>query len=898
MDLNSGVNIGPYAIERELGRGGMGIVYLATDARLGRKVALKALPEHFADDPDRLARFEREARTLAALSHPNVAGIYGVEEHDGRRYLILEFVEGESLADRLDRGPLPVDDALEICAQIAAGVEAAHEAGVIHRDLKPANIRITPDGKAKVLDFGLARSDEGASTGSSGSSVSQVPTMTTPLSPHTPTMPGAVLGTAPYMSPEQARGRKVDKRSDIWSLGVVLYECLTGSSPFAGETATDSIGAILHKDVEIDRLPENTPARIRDLLARMLQRDKSNRMRDAGDVWIELEAARHDRGADDPAIRAVTERRAWRPFAGAAAVVLVVAATYGATSALQRRPVAPISAAPGQAIARVAGIHQLTRFAGVESFPALTPDGNTLIYASTADGGSDIYAVRVGGLNPQNLTPNTPGAETHPVISPDGQQIAYASGGDRAGIWIMGATGESPRRLTDFGGNPAWSPDGSRLIFATEPVNDASARLTTSELWTVERSGGAPVKLYDGDAVQPAWSPNGRRIAFWSLTSGGQRDLFTIAADGTDRVALTNDGATDWSPRWSGDGRWLYFNSDRNGAMNLWRLPMNPETGRAVGDAAPVTVGVASAVTPALSAAGDRIVFAVEEQQTRLLRATLADDGLSLTGAPEPMLSMAITIGQIDLQPGGDIAATVLTTREDLAVIDRTGGRLRLLTADAPKDRGASWIDNGRSIVFYSDRSGAYQIWRINPDGSGLRQVSDFDIAGSATLYYPSRPPGVAEALYFFSTNGVYTSEPDDDGVHRQRTLAAESEEGWAPLMRSWSPDGTRLLGPVASGGQSGSDGVAVFSRLDNTWVRVFDRFGYAAWLSNEVIVIGAGSSLVRLDLRTGEERALYDLGGDATIIDIDIDPTTNEIIFVESRKIGDIWMLELDAGE
>jgi Tol biopolymer transport system component len=252
---------------------------------VGRQGAIKALPEHFADDPERLARFEREARTLAALNHPNVAGIHGVEEHDGRKYLVLEYVEGETLADRLDRGSLPVDEALEICAQIAAGLEAAHEAGVIHRDLKPANVRLTPEGKAKVLDFGLARTEE---VSSSGSSVSQMQTLTTP---HSPTTPGAILGTAPYMSPEQARGRKVDKRSDIWSFGVVLYECLTGMSPFVGETATDSIGAILHKDVDLNRLPPNTPPMARHVIKRCLQRDRNERLRDIGDARIELENA-------------------------------------------------------------------------------------------------------------------------------------------------------------------------------------------------------------------------------------------------------------------------------------------------------------------------------------------------------------------------------------------------------------------------------------------------------------------------------------------------------------------------------------------------------------------------------------------------------------------------------
>ncbi|MHC4976330.1 MAG: serine/threonine-protein kinase, partial [Planctomycetota bacterium] len=281
--LDPGSSIGPYTIDREIGRGGMGVVYLARDTRLDRDVAIKSLPEHLASDPERLARFEREAKVLATLNHPNVAGIYGVEEVDGARYLILEYVEGETLAVRLDRGDIPPDEAVEIALEIAAGVEAAHEAGVIHRDLKPANIKFDAEGRIKVLDFGLARAEESSST---GSSMSQLPTITSPA--HSPTMAGVILGTAAYMSPEQARGRKVDKRSDIWSFGVVLYEMLTGAGPFRGETVTDSIGAILHKDIDFNSLPPATPSSVRHVIARCLERDKANRYRDIGDAAYDL----------------------------------------------------------------------------------------------------------------------------------------------------------------------------------------------------------------------------------------------------------------------------------------------------------------------------------------------------------------------------------------------------------------------------------------------------------------------------------------------------------------------------------------------------------------------------------------------------------------------------------
>lgn len=286
MSLAPGTILGPYEITTLLGKGGMGEVYRARDTRLDRDVAIKALPEHLAQDPDRLARFEREAKTLAQLSHPNVAGIFGVEEHNEARYLVLEYVEGETLAARLGRGPLPVDEALEMALQIAAGVEAAHEAGVIHRDLKPGNIMVTPDGKTKVLDFGLARAEDG---GSSTSLSPNSPTITSPAPGHSPTMPGVILGTAAYVSPEQARGRRVDKRTDIWSFGVVLYECLTGANPFVGETVTDSIGAIMHKEIGVAQLPASTPPAIGRLLRRCLERNPMNRLHDIADARIVID---------------------------------------------------------------------------------------------------------------------------------------------------------------------------------------------------------------------------------------------------------------------------------------------------------------------------------------------------------------------------------------------------------------------------------------------------------------------------------------------------------------------------------------------------------------------------------------------------------------------------------
>src|SRR5512136_2722158 len=278
-----GKTLGHYQIIEKLGQGGMGEVFLADDLNLNRKVALKFLPDVFTGDPERMARFEREAKLLATLNHPNIAAIYGLEEAEGKRFLVLELVEGETLAQRLCRGPLPIEEALEVCRQIADGLEAAHEKGIIHRDLKPANVKVTPEGKVKILDFGLAKAfyEQAAPLDPSRS-----PTITEQM-----TAPGVILGTAAYMSPEQARGKPVDKRADIWAFGCVLYECLAGRRAFQGDTITETVAAILKNEPDWTILPIETPLSVRALLRQCLQKEPNARLHDVADVRIEIQDA-------------------------------------------------------------------------------------------------------------------------------------------------------------------------------------------------------------------------------------------------------------------------------------------------------------------------------------------------------------------------------------------------------------------------------------------------------------------------------------------------------------------------------------------------------------------------------------------------------------------------------
>jgi serine/threonine protein kinase/tetratricopeptide (TPR) repeat protein len=364
MPLAAGSKFGVYSILGPLGSGGMGEVYRAVDTRLGREVAVKTLPEQFSGDPERLARFEREARILAALNHPSIAAIYGLEESDDARFIVMELVPGETLSERLSHGPLPLEEALKIARQIADALEAAHERGIIHRDLKPANIKVTPAGRVKVLDLGLAKVFDAKATGSDPD-LSLSPTLVSDG-----TQPGVILGTAEFMSPEQARGKAVDKRTDIWSFGCVLYELLTGRRIFGGETASDVLAAILTAEPRWDLLPHEIPARIRDLLRRSLQKDPNHRLRDIGDARIEIDQALEAlRGSpitiEPPAPRRTTSGKRLAAISGALVAVVLVAF---AIASIVRRPSRPSAS------------RSATRFLTVLPFKDLSgqPDGQLL----------------------------------------------------------------------------------------------------------------------------------------------------------------------------------------------------------------------------------------------------------------------------------------------------------------------------------------------------------------------------------------------------------------------------------------------------------------------------------------------------------------------------------------
>jgi len=510
--------IGPFKIERELGRGGMGEVYLARDSRLDRQVAIKALPAHLAQDPDRLARFQREAKVLASLNHPNVGAIYGLEEANGHQYLILEFVEGETLADRLAKGPIPVDEALPLAKQIAEALEVAHEKGVIHRDLKPGNVMVTLDGVVKVLDFGLARTEESPSSSITANGLADSPTVTSPArAVHSPTIPGAIMGTAGYMSPEQARGKPVDKRSDIFSFGCVLYEMLTGTMPFRGETVADSIGATLHKESDLNLLPSSTPRRVRDLLANCLAKDRKNRLHDIGDARLELERAIEE--PRDPAQGPAALRPWWRSAGGFLASCLFAFAAMAIALAV----IIPVFFTPSQderdgalrpervVRATLTLPKGMTYRIGDRSV-ALSPDGSRVVAAAKPLDDSAAVSLFLRDLSRLEFRPITGTADaTYPFWSPDGESIAFFANNKLKRVDLADGI---VRVLCDApaGRGGSWSSKGS-IVFAPSAVGGLSI---------VSDAGGSPTpittpKSPDESHRLPQMLPDGQRFVFYML---------------------------------------------------------------------------------------------------------------------------------------------------------------------------------------------------------------------------------------------------------------------------------------------------------------------------------------------------------------------------------------------
>jgi eukaryotic-like serine/threonine-protein kinase len=746
MTFAPGTKHGTYEILAPLGAGGMGEVYRARDTRLRRDVAIKVLPASLAADPERLARLEREARLLAALNHPNVAAIYGLEETAGSPYLVMEYVEGESLAQKLAAGPLPVDDALSACVQIAAGLEAAHAAGVVHRDLKPANVMVRPDGSVKVLDLGLARSVE--STGGADPSLS--PTVTS-----APTGAGVILGTAAYMSPEQARGKPVDKRTDVFSFGCVLYECLTGARAFPGDNVSDSLAAILRAEPDWSALPAETPVSVSGLLRRCLQKDSRKRFQDIGDARIELEEAiSAPYGSSEQTVATPSRARGARLLWALGGALVGIVAVYSA-GRLFGRP-SPGVALPVRAVLPLPAKARLD-FAQRPAI-AVSPDGRTVIFRAVEDHVARLYRRRLDRSEADPIGGTEGGF--NPFFSPDGEWLGFFTATDLNKVPLAGG---SPIRLTQVPPVTAgadWGADGN-IVF-TITANGPLSRIPEA---------GGKVQL-----VSTLDSSRGEHSHLWPQILPEGRGILVTMVVGQDFQDYANSQIVVLDPK-SGSRTVVLEGSSfaryaagqivfvRGGSM--FRVPFDLTRLSVTGPPVPlserITIDSGNGSASFAVTTDGTLVYAggppVPDPKSAVLR--LDRQGVE-TRLPLP----DALYSQPRLSPDGRTLALVKCDGESckLFLFDLERNVLTPLTSEPGRFFNPVWSPDGRQLAYSGFAVGAPTLWVKNADGSApARRLTNAPTEKRDAAEFPNSWSPDGRTIAYATVYGLTSGRPARD---------------------------------------------------------------------------------------------------------------------------------------
>ena len=787
-------------------------------------MAIKVLRSQVAGDPEHLARFDREARMLAALNHPNVAAIYGLEEHDGVRFLVLEYVPGPTLAERVAAGPLPVEEVLRTGRRIAAALAAAHARGIVHRDLKALNVKITPEGTVKVLDFGLAKAVAGGSDETLGP---HSPTLGTPL-----TTVGMVLGTLATMSPEQARGLPVDARTDIWALGCVLFEMLSGRGPSAAETAADTLAGILDKSPDWTVLPQAAPSELTRLLERCLDKDPERRPAGAEEIERELDRIAH--GLEPTRAGAVPPRVAAAPGRLVAAVRSLL---RGGTAVESRER---------EAGRRQPRLLQATFGPGVAGFPALSRDAREVVYSADAGTVRKIFRAAADGGAARQLT-SGPHDDIQPAIVPDGTSVVFVRSrepdrhlepGDVFGqytgadLWALDIASGRETRLLDDAYNPAFSPDGHRLAV------DASWA-GPRRIWLVDPRGRNPVQVTTDSSeavahLRPRWSPAGARLVFQNQERT-KLDLRIVTLAGGALSWLTDDLFQDLNPVWSPSGRHVYFSSNRGGGLNVWALPVSAE-GAPDGPPRQLTTGAGQDVDLAVSGDGRVLAFSILRQNADLWRLPVDPATGRRVGPPEQVVASSREESRGAWSPDGTVIAFNCDRAGDMNIWlhGLSDGSLRQITRGPGGDYQPNWSPDGRALAFFSSRGGRPGIWTVEVATGRMRQLSrgrhidvnpffapdggriafQSDRAGRLEVWVMDADGGAARQLTSVGVSGHFLRWSSDGrwivfrcpagGTSRTMRVPADGGEpeptaevqGGAHM--SFSPDGSHIMDVVA----------------------------------------------------------------------------------------------------
>ena len=770
MTLSSGIRIGPYSVIEPIGAGGMGEVYRGRDTKLDRDVALKVLPRSVSDDAERLARLQREARTLAALNHPNIAQIYGFEDNDGVTALVMELVEGESLQERMSRGPISIDEALPIARQIAEALETAHEQGIIHRDLKPANVKVRPDGTVKVLDFGLARAVEPVAT---GSSTSLLPTIT---SPALMTGAGMILGTAAYMAPEQAMGKPVDRRADIWAFGVVLAEMLGGKRMFEGDTVPETLASVM-KDVPV--IPDAPPA-IRHLLERCLQRDPRRRLRDIGEARILFEDPSSAQWTPTVHAGAELSRRSRLLWTGAAVAAAIAGVAIGWTI----RPAPPPTDVPLRKF--ILPVENL--FYGTSRTPQISPDGTKVVYSTSGR----LWVRDLATLEPREIAS---GDSRFYTWSPDGTQIAFVSN-DR--IMKVSASGGTPAVVTVVGQTlgsgvgTAWTADGA-IVLTTGMPGTGLQRVPADggDLTTIlAPRAGAEQDFHDVSAL-----PGGKGLLYALDRNAGIVDTIMVFDGVAAKTVLHLEGETISAPLYAPTGHILYVRASNN--SGIWALPFSLEDLAATGD--PFLI-VPQGTFPSVSREGTLMYLppaAVGAQE--LAWADRGGSAPKTVGRPQQGLSLP------SLSPDGRFIAVAASEKSgsDVWVYDTSRDTQTRLTFGEGNESFPAWSPSGDRIFFTGTTPPKQEraIAAQPADGTGQSQV----IVNTRQGMSPAISPDGQFIVFAESGTDPVKTGPDLwsaplDGKSRPRLFVE------APGPQSdprFSPDGRYLAYQSAESGRN-----------------------------------------------------------------------------------------------